>query len=75
VIPQREDERRARKSRGRRGGRPPLFDREVYQQRNRVERAINRLKQSRRVATRYEKRAANYLAFVEIAGIMMWLGR
>ncbi|NEQ86270.1 MAG: transposase [Moorea sp. SIO2I5] len=35
------------------------FSREIYRQRNVVERAINRLKQGRRIATRYEKLAAN----------------
>ena len=35
------------------------FDREAYRERNVVERLINRLKQYRRIATRYEKRAAN----------------
>jgi transposase len=38
------------------------FNREIYRQRNVVERAINRLKQFRRIATRYEKLAANYTA-------------
>ena len=49
------------------------FDRERYRDRNRVERLINRLKQARRVATRYEKLAINYLAMVTIAAILMWL--
>ena len=49
------------------------FDRELYRERNQVERLINRLKQFRRVATRYEKRAANYLAMVIIAALLMWL--
>jgi transposase len=38
-----------------------------------VERLVNRLKQFRRIATRYEKRAVNYLAMLTIAGIMLWL--
>ena len=60
--------RRANESR--RGTR---FDREAYRERNRVERAFNRLKQYRRIATRYEKRAINYLAMLTIASIMLWL--
>ncbi|HEX8600052.1 MAG TPA: IS5/IS1182 family transposase, partial [Chloroflexia bacterium] len=40
---------------------------------NRVERLINRLKQYRRIATRYEKRAANYKAFLLIAATLLWL--
>jgi transposase len=49
------------------------FDRELYRERNKVERCINRLKQFRRVATRYEKLAVNYLAMVTIAAILIWL--
>jgi transposase len=49
------------------------FDRERYRERNRVERLINRLKQARRVATRYEKLAVNYLAMVTISAILIWL--
>jgi transposase len=51
----------------------PAFDREAYRERNVVERLINRLKQHRRIATRYEKRAANYLAMLTIAAILLWL--
>ena len=51
----------------------PAFDRAAYRERNAVERLINRLKQQRRVATRYEKRAANYLAMVTVAAILLWL--
>ncbi len=51
----------------------PVFDREAYRERNVVERTINRLKRWRRVATRYEKRAANYLAMLTIAAILLWL--
>ncbi|HEX8219548.1 MAG TPA: IS5/IS1182 family transposase, partial [Chloroflexia bacterium] len=40
---------------------------------NRVERLINRLKHYRRIATRYEKRADNYRAFLTIAAILLWL--
>jgi transposase len=37
-----------------------------------VERLVNRLKQFRRVATRYEKRAVNYLAMLTVAAILLW---
>jgi transposase len=40
------------------------YDRHLYKERNRVERFLNRIKQYRRVATRYEKTARNFLAFV-----------
>ena len=59
-----------RKSNERHGGR---HDGLVYRERNLVERTINRLKQFRRVATRYEKQGENYLAMVTIAAILMWL--
>jgi transposase len=47
------------------------FDRERYRSRNRIERLINRLKQFRRVATRYEKLADNYLAMVTLAALVL----
>jgi transposase len=49
------------------------FDREVYKQRNLVQRLINRLKQFRRLATRYEKRGANYRAMWVLAATLLWL--
>lgn len=49
------------------------FDRAIYRQRNQVERLINRLKQFRRIATRYEKRADNYLAMLNVAAIILFL--
>ncbi|WP_373300823.1 IS5 family transposase, partial [Streptomyces hiroshimensis] len=61
TIPERLDQRRHRLNRGSRGGRPTGFDSERYKKRNTVERAINRLKGFRAVATRYEKRAYIYL--------------
>ena len=54
-------------------GRRTTFDRETYARRNVVERCVNRLKQWRGIATRYEKRATNYWAMVVIASLMMWL--
>jgi transposase len=62
TIPRRSDETRT-----------GPFNRAFYKERNYVERAINRLKQFRRVATRYEKRAVNFLAMVTIAAIVTWL--
>lgn len=50
-----------------------LFDREWYKERNRIERLINRLKQNRRLATRYEKRGENYRAMWVIGAILLWL--
>jgi transposase len=62
VIPTRKDQPRQRN-----------FDREGYRLRNQVERLINRLKQARRIATRYEKRGENYLAIVHIGMILLWM--
>jgi transposase len=50
-----------------------VYDTECYQQRNKVERLFNKLKQFRRVATRYEKLTANFLAFVLLALIVIML--
>jgi transposase len=49
------------------------FDRVLYRERNRVERLINRFKQFRRLATRYEKRAENYHGMWVLAAILLWL--
>lgn len=49
------------------------YDRHLYKERNLVERFINRIKQFRRVATRYEKTARNFLAFVQVAAISVLL--
>lgn len=54
VIPVKEDQKAARRKRGSAGGRPPRFDPHSYRTRNCVERCINKLKQFRAVATRYD---------------------
>src|SRR5437879_8529918 len=45
----------------------------LYLARNLIERFFNKIKQCRRVATRYDKLAANYLAFIKLASIRIWL--
>ena len=45
----------------------------LYRARNRIERFFNKIKHCRRIATRYDKLAANYLAFVQLASIRLWL--
>src|SRR5438046_10469244 len=52
---------------------PICFSPYLYRARNRVERFFNRIKQRRRVATRYGKLAVNLLAFVQLASIRLWL--
>jgi transposase len=49
------------------------LDKHLYAQRHLVECCFSRLKQFRRVATRFEKTARNYLAIVTLAAIVMWL--
>jgi transposase len=45
----------------------------IYKLRNRIERCFNKLKHFRRFATRYDRLATHYLAFVYLAAIMLWL--
>ena len=52
---------------------PPHLDPLTYRDRNQVERLINRLKQFRRIATRYDKLADSYAAFVQLCAITLWL--
>ena len=70
TIPERTDQRERR---AHRPGRKPGFDRTTYRRRNLVERCGNRLKQWRIIATRYEKRAANFRAMVVLAATVIWL--
>jgi transposase len=73
TIPEREDQQVNRARRGAGGGRPPTFDRARYRQRNQVERLMNRRKQFRAVATRFDKLAVRYQATVCVADIFIWL--
>ena len=45
----------------------------LYRQRNLVERFFNKLKHFRRIATRYDKLAANFFAAITLASIRLWL--
>jgi transposase len=51
---------------------PICFSPYLYLARNLVERLFNKIKQCRRVATRYDKLATNYLAFIKLASIRFW---
>jgi transposase len=66
AIPTRVDQRG-------RPGRPTGFHTGRYRQRNVVERCVDRLKQWRGIATRFDKRAANYRAAVVIVSLILWL--
>jgi len=62
VIPYREDESGAHE-----------YDKDQYRERSIIERAINRLKRHRRIATRYDKLASSYVAMVTFACILEWV--
>ena len=51
---------------------PRDYDRELYKLRNLVERAFNRLKHWRRIATRYDRRAVNFMAALYLVSAIIW---
>jgi transposase len=73
TIPEPANQIAGRKAKGRKGGRPPAFDADLYKQRNTVERAINKLRGTRAVATRYDKRDFVYKGTIDVASIRIWL--
>jgi transposase len=48
-------------------------DKALYRERNHIERCFNKLKHFRRLATRYDRRAVHFLAFLCLAGAMLWM--
>nr|WP_309546704.1 transposase [Rhizobium rhizogenes] len=52
---------------------PPACDYHAYKDRNRIERIFNRIKQFRRIATRYDKTKISFAAFLAIAAAKIWL--
>ena len=52
---------------------PREYDKELYKERNQVERLFNRLKHWRRVANRFDKTKESFLAFIHIAASCLWL--
>jgi transposase len=73
TIPQPVNQLKARIAKGSQGGRPPKLDKEIYRDRNTIERAINLLRGYRAVATRYDKREFVYKGTIDIASIKIWL--
>lgn len=73
TIAQPDDQRAHRKKRGRSGGRPPAFDRARYRRRNAVERCVNKWKQFRAVATRYDKRDYIFNGTLTVTAVVIWL--
>lgn len=73
VIPEKADQAANRKKNGSRGGRPVGHDAALYKERNTVERCINRLRNWRGIATRYDKTPDSYLAGLHLCGTMLWL--
>lgn len=49
------------------------YDRELYKKRNLIERAFNKLKRFRRIATRYDRKALYFKSFLHLAASLMWL--
>ena len=52
---------------------PPTCDFKSYRERNRIERMFNKIKQFRRIATRYDKTALSYASFLNLAASMLWI--
>jgi len=52
---------------------PASYDRLRYRDRNRIERLVGRLKRFRRIATRYDRRAAYFLAAIHLVASLEWM--
>jgi transposase len=52
---------------------PVAHDATLYKARNRIERCFNKLKHFRRFATRFDRRATHFLAFIHLAATMLWM--
>jgi transposase len=73
TIAQPDDQRAKRRRVGRAGGRPPAFDKTQYRRRSAAERCVNKWKQFRAVATRYDKRDYTFNGTLTVAAIVIWL--
>ncbi len=73
VIPEKKDQAANRKKKGSGGGRPVSHGVQLYKERNTVERAINRMKAWRGIATRYDKTPGSYLAGLHLRASVIWI--
>jgi transposase len=73
VIPEKTDQAANRRKRGSRGGRPISHDPDLYKQRNTAERCINRIKEWRGLAFRFDKTPDSYLAGLHLRGAILWI--
>jgi transposase len=73
VIPEKKDQAANRRKKGSRGGRPVTHNADLYRDRNTVERAINRMKDWRGIATRYDKKPESYLAGLHLRAATIWI--
>lgn len=73
VIPEKADQAANRKKKGAKGGRPVSHDAELYKERNTVERCINKIKDWRGLATRYDKKPESFEAGLQLRGAVIWL--
>jgi transposase len=73
VIPEKADQASNRKKKGRAGGRPISHNTTLYKDRNTVERCINKFKEWRGLATRYDKTPDSYMAGLHLRGCIIWL--
>ncbi|MNM83654.1 Transposase DDE domain protein [compost metagenome] len=62
IIPSKKNRRKQRK-----------IDKEIYKERHQIECFFNKVKHYRRLATRYDKLACSFMAFLSLASIMVWL--
>lgn len=74
AIPIKVNQSQGRRAKGSAGGRPPKnFDPERYRGRNTVERAVNKLRATRALGTRYDRRDYVYRGTITVAAIRIWL--
>ncbi|MCX5562809.1 IS5 family transposase [Streptomyces sp. NBC_00038] len=72
VILEKADQAASRKKRSSKAGRPLGHDTELYKERNTVERCINRLRNWRGIAFRFDKTSESYTAGLHLRGAMLW---